>query len=209
MSHIIAYLNTCSINMLKLVIQQTNHSHWPFRFSIWWRVPWQLSNSHHVTRPSTALLLQQSCAGFLSCSIAYFSLTPGTILIPGMLSRLVRPVLSSASRLSSHAPKSTAAAPQVEIGRPSQEVFDRENKYGAHNYHPLPVALAKGKGKNSFCCQTVKIRMCVKFYDHIHGYCFCFPLLILCIQQTIGVTLYGFSVRGQPHRIDKVDNGMT
>jgi len=25
-------------------------------------------------------------------------------------------------------------------------VFDRENKYGAHNYHPLPVALAKGEG---------------------------------------------------------------
>lgn len=29
----------------------------------------------------------------------------------------------------------------------SQLVFDRENKYGAHNYHPLPVALAKGEGK--------------------------------------------------------------
>lgn len=28
----------------------------------------------------------------------------------------------------------------------SQAVFDRENKYGAHNYHPLPVALARGEG---------------------------------------------------------------
>ncbi|XP_034934199.1 ornithine aminotransferase, mitochondrial [Chelonus insularis] len=28
----------------------------------------------------------------------------------------------------------------------SQDVFDRENKYGAHNYAPLPVALCKGKG---------------------------------------------------------------
>lgn len=28
----------------------------------------------------------------------------------------------------------------------SQIVFDREDKYGAHNYHPLPVALAKGEG---------------------------------------------------------------
>jgi hypothetical protein len=25
-------------------------------------------------------------------------------------------------------------------------VFDREEKYGAHNYHPLPVALCHGKG---------------------------------------------------------------
>jgi ornithine--oxo-acid transaminase len=28
----------------------------------------------------------------------------------------------------------------------SQEVFAREEKYGAHNYHPLPVALCHGKG---------------------------------------------------------------
>ena len=26
-----------------------------------------------------------------------------------------------------------------------QEVFEREAKYGAHNYHPIPVALHKGK----------------------------------------------------------------
>jgi hypothetical protein len=28
----------------------------------------------------------------------------------------------------------------------SQEVFAREEKYGAHNYHPLPVAICHGKG---------------------------------------------------------------
>lgn len=27
----------------------------------------------------------------------------------------------------------------------SKEVFERESKYGAHNYHPIPVALCKGK----------------------------------------------------------------
>lgn len=27
-----------------------------------------------------------------------------------------------------------------------QMVFDREDKFGAHNYHPLPVALSKGEG---------------------------------------------------------------
>ncbi len=32
----------------------------------------------------------------------------------------------------------------------SQMIFDREDKYGAHNYHPLPVALCKGKGMNIF-----------------------------------------------------------
>lgn len=29
----------------------------------------------------------------------------------------------------------------------TKEVVDRESKYGAHNYHPLPVALSKGQGK--------------------------------------------------------------
>lgn len=28
----------------------------------------------------------------------------------------------------------------------SRMVFDREDKYGAHNYHPLPVALSKAQG---------------------------------------------------------------
>lgn len=32
----------------------------------------------------------------------------------------------------------------------SSEVFAREDLYGAHNYHPLPVALCKGEGKVSF-----------------------------------------------------------
>lgn len=31
-------------------------------------------------------------------------------------------------------------------GLTSQEVYDKEAKYGAHNYHPLPVALTRGKG---------------------------------------------------------------
>lgn len=27
------------------------------------------------------------------------------------------------------------------------EVMEKEDRYGAHNYHPLPVALCKGQGK--------------------------------------------------------------
>lgn len=32
-------------------------------------------------------------------------------------------------------------------GPKSQAIYDRESKFGAHNYHPLPVALTKGDGK--------------------------------------------------------------
>lgn len=28
----------------------------------------------------------------------------------------------------------------------SQRIIEKENKYGAFNYHPLPVVLNKGKG---------------------------------------------------------------
>lgn len=32
----------------------------------------------------------------------------------------------------------------------TQQVIERESKYGAHNYHPLPVALNKGQGVSVF-----------------------------------------------------------
>ena len=49
-----------------------------------------------------------------------------------------------------------ASKPQ-QSGSQSQLVFDRENKYGAHNYHPLPVALSKGKGKYK-CVVAIKCK---------------------------------------------------
>lgn len=45
---------------------------------------------------------------------------------------------------------SPAAEPNAEeeltMGPKSQAIFRREDKYGAHNYHPLPVALCRAKG---------------------------------------------------------------
>jgi len=35
-------------------------------------------------------------------------------------------------------------------GTKSQAIFEREDKFGAHNYHPLPVALSRAKGKSIF-----------------------------------------------------------
>lgn len=41
----------------------------------------------------------------------------------------------------------TIATKKTVQGPPSSDyIFEREAKYGAHNYHPLPVALEKGKG---------------------------------------------------------------
>lgn len=57
------------------------------------------------------------------------------------LAVLCRGLHSSLSSATSVAPKKTIQGP------PSSDfIFEREAKYGAHNYHPLPVALERGKG---------------------------------------------------------------
>src|SRR5215210_7173389 len=33
-----------------------------------------------------------------------------------------------------------------ELSSKAQVLIEKENKYGAHNYHPLPVVLEKGEG---------------------------------------------------------------
>jgi len=64
-----------------------------------------------------------------------------------MLSRFARPAAHCSKAVQcSIRFKSISPAPVSKLGRRSQDVFDREDKYGAHNYHPLPVALSKGKG---------------------------------------------------------------
>uniref|UniRef100_G3U2B8 Ornithine aminotransferase n=1 Tax=Loxodonta africana TaxID=9785 RepID=G3U2B8_LOXAF len=67
-----------------------------------------------------------------------------------MLSKLAR--LQTVALLHRGVHSSVACAVSVATkktvqGPPSSDyIFERESKYGAHNYHPLPVALEKGKG---------------------------------------------------------------
>ena len=46
----------------------------------------------------------------------------------------------------------------------SQEAMDLENKYGAHNYHPLPVVLSKGEGVYVWDLEGKK------YYDFLSAY---------------------------------------
>ncbi|XP_062352145.1 ornithine aminotransferase, mitochondrial isoform X2 [Cinclus cinclus] len=59
------------------------------------------------------------------------------------LAVLCRGLHSSLSSATSVAPKKTIQGPLS-----SDLIFEREAKYGAHNYHPLPVALERGKAGN-------------------------------------------------------------
>lgn len=61
----------------------------------------------------------------------------------------VKRLFGSLRRLSTRpSPKESVAPPPASTGAPltSQQVFEREAKYGAHNYHPLPVALSRAEG---------------------------------------------------------------
>jgi ornithine--oxo-acid transaminase len=55
-------------------------------------------------------------------------------------------LLRAAANAKSTAAAASSAQPVAGADKLSLEVIGREDKYGAHNYHPLPVALAKGKG---------------------------------------------------------------
>ncbi len=50
------------------------------------------------------------------------------------------------------------------IGAKSDAIFQREDKYGAHNYHPLPVAIEKAKGIFMWDVEGNK------YFDYLSGY---------------------------------------
>ena len=71
----------------------------------------------------------------------------------------------------------------------SQEVYDKEGRYGATNYQPLPVALARGKGVHVW---DVEGR---KYFDFLSAYSavnqgHCHPKIIAALhQQSTKLTL--------------------
>lgn len=71
----------------------------------------------------------------------------------------------------------------------SESVFQRENKYGAHNYHPLPVALSKAQGVYMWDVEGKR------YYDFLSAYSavnqgHCHPKIIKAlVDQAQNLTL--------------------
>lgn len=64
----------------------------------------------------------------------------------------------------------------------SQAVFDRESKYGAHNYHPIPVALNSGKGVFLYDVEGKR------YYDFLSAYSavnqgHCHPKIVQTLKE--------------------------
>jgi len=71
---------------------------------------------------------------------------------------------------------------QITMGAASKTIFDREDKYGAHNYHPLPVALCRGQGVRFW---DVEGRV---YYDFLSAYSavnqgHCHPRILKALHQ--------------------------
>jgi ornithine--oxo-acid transaminase len=52
----------------------------------------------------------------------------------------------------------------LQLSEQSQYYLELEEKYGSHNYHPIPVVLSKGQGV--FLCDVDW----KKYYDLLSGY---------------------------------------
>ncbi|XP_044740533.1 ornithine aminotransferase, mitochondrial-like isoform X1 [Chrysoperla carnea] len=68
----------------------------------------------------------------------------------------------------------------------SQQVFEREEKYCAHNYHPLPVAICKGEGVHVWDVDGKK------YLDFLSGYvCLnqghCHPKIVAALREQAGI----------------------
>lgn len=64
----------------------------------------------------------------------------------------------------------------------SESVFEREDKFGAHNYHPLPVALCEGRGVHVWDVDGKK------YYDFLSAYSavnqgHCHPDIVKALQE--------------------------
>ncbi|GIX76187.1 ornithine aminotransferase, mitochondrial [Caerostris darwini] len=105
---------------------------------------------------------------------------------PQKLSSSLRATLKTLNRSLSKIPirKEASGSPLYHLS--AQECIDRESKYGAHNYHPLPVVLHKGKGVSVW---DVDGR---KYYDFLSAYSavnqgHCHPRILSALQEQAGL----------------------
>ncbi|CAH0552939.1 unnamed protein product [Brassicogethes aeneus] len=81
------------------------------------------------------------------------------------------------------------AKPQNNVSKrfiSTKEVMDREGKYAAHNYHPLPVALTKGEGVFVWDMEGKR------YFDYLSGYSannfgHCHPKIVQALQSQSGI----------------------
>ena len=105
----------------------------------------------------------------------------------GRVSRMLNGLI----RVSSRGKATQAATQEIApyMGAASQAICAREGRYGAHNYHPLPVALNRGQGVRVW---DVEGRV---YYDFLSAYSavnqgHCHPRIIKALNEQASVLTY-------------------
>lgn len=96
--------------------------------------------------------------------------------------RLSRSVLRHGHR---YLARSLSYQPAAQPQLTSKDVYDREDKYGAHNYHPLPVAIERGEGVFMW---DVEGR---RYFDFLSAYSavnqgHCHPKIVAALREQAG-----------------------
>ncbi|KAK7011227.1 ornithine aminotransferase mitochondrial [Biomphalaria glabrata] len=99
-----------------------------------------------------------------------------------LFSPVQRTVYVLTCALRQHSTKAAPAVGPAKIGVKSEQVFNREDKFGAHNYHPLPVAIQKAKGVFVWDIEGNK------YYDFLSAYSavnqgHCHPRIISALKK--------------------------
>ncbi|XP_053208122.1 ornithine aminotransferase, mitochondrial-like [Panonychus citri] len=108
-----------------------------------------------------------------------------------MFNRVLRLSQSSRNQLTTWLSKgnlsssSNSRVPLLEPATTTQQVIAREDKYGAHNYHPLPVAIDRGSGVFVWDIEGRK------YYDFLSAYSslnqgHCHPRILKAFQEQAG-----------------------
>jgi ornithine--oxo-acid transaminase len=88
----------------------------------------------------------------------------------------------------------SSVSEKIEKISSSKQAMEMEDKYGAHNYHPLPVVLSKGKGANVWDVEGKQ------YYDFLSAYSavnqgHCHPKIVKALQEqaeTLALTSRAF-----------------
>lgn len=116
------------------------------------------------------------------------------------LGRWATPTLSRALHSGTRS-SSTAASriKRVECQLTSEQIYSREEHYGAHNYHPLPVALHKGEGTSNSDWWLIYSAYSAMQFSHWRTLCLSFRNLRLGHR--------GSSVFRLPERLQRRQSG--
>jgi ornithine--oxo-acid transaminase len=98
------------------------------------------------------------------------------------LSSCRSPGLTVARHCSAATARPTTKSSGYQQGHRSEEVFRREERFGAHNYHPLPVAICRGQGVFVWDVEGHR------YYDFLSAYSavnqgHCHPRIVAALRQ--------------------------